>query len=46
MSRTIICNICEQMNLLGDVLNNGNNVNYQEDYGFTIIADYFPGTWN
>ena len=35
MSRTIICNNFEQMNLLGDVLNNGNNVEDQEDNVFT-----------
>ena len=34
-SRTIICINCEQMDLLGDVLNAGDNVEYQEDYGFT-----------
>ena len=33
--RTIICNDCEQMNLLGDTLNSGDNVEDQEDYGFT-----------
>ena len=33
--RTIICNNCEQMNVSGDVLNDGVNVVDQEDYGFT-----------
>ena len=32
--RTIICNNCEKMNLLGDILNAVDNVNDQEDYGF------------
>ena len=32
--RTIICNNCEQNNLLGDILNSGDNVDDQEDYGF------------
>ena len=32
--RTIICNNYEQMNLLGDILNAGDNVDDQEDYGF------------
>ena len=47
--RTIICNNCEQNNLLDDILNAGDNVNDQEYYGFTgsffkitstIIYDY------
>ena len=47
--RTIIFNNCEQNNLLGDVLNAGDNVDDQEDYGFrgsifnidpTVIDDY------
>ena len=47
--RTITCNDCEQMNLLGDILNAGDNVEDQEDYGFTgsffkifstVIDDY------
>ena len=33
--RTIICNNCEQMNVLGDILNAGDNEEDQEDYGFT-----------
>ena len=33
--RTIICNNCEEMNVLGDILNTGDNVKDQEDYGFT-----------
>ena len=32
---TIIFNNCDQNNLLGDILNAGDNVDYQEDYGFT-----------
>ena len=48
-TRTIICNNCEQNNLLGDILNAGDNVYYQTDYGFTgsffkisptVINDY------
>ena len=47
--RTIICNNCEQNNLLGDILNDGDNVDDQEYYGFTgsffkialtVIDDY------
>ena len=47
--RTIICNNCEQTNLLCDILNYGDNVDDQEDYGFigsffkishTVIDDY------
>ena len=47
--RTIICNNCEQNNLLDDILNAGDNVNDQEYYGFpgssfkidpTVIDDY------
>ena len=47
--RTIICNNYEQMNLLGDIFNAGDNVDNQEDYGFkglffnispTVIDDY------
>ena len=33
--RTIICNDCEQMNMLSDILNAGENIEDQEDYGFT-----------
>ena len=33
--RTIICNNCEQMDVLGDILNADHNVEYQEDYRFT-----------
>ena len=32
--RTIICNSFEQINLLSDIFNPGDNVNDQEDYGF------------
>ena len=32
--RTKICNNCEQSNLLGVILNAGDNIDYQEDYGF------------
>ena len=32
--RTIICNKCEQKNMRGDILNAGDNVDDQEDYGF------------
>ena len=32
--RILICNNCEQNNLLGDILNAGDNVDDQEDYGF------------
>ena len=48
-TRTIIYNKCEQMNLLGDILNAGDNVDDQEDYVFTgsfyklaptVIDDY------
>ena len=47
--RTIICNNCENNNLLGDILNAVDNVDDQEDYGFTgsffkisptVIDDY------
>ena len=47
--RTIICNNHEQNNLLGDIFNAGDNVDSQEDYGFTgsffkppptVIDDY------
>ena len=38
-TRTIICNICEQMNVLVDIFNAGGNVEDQEDYGFT--ASFF-----
>ena len=46
---TIFCNNCEQQNMLGDILNAGDNVDYQEDYGFresflkislTVIDNY------
>ena len=46
---TIICNNCEQMNLLGDILNAGDNFDDQWDYGFrgsflkiapTVIDDF------
>ena len=32
--RTIICNNFEKMNMLGDILNAGDNDDDQEDYGF------------
>ena len=32
--RTIICNTCEKMNVSGDILNAGGNVEVLEDYGF------------
>ena len=47
--RTIICNNCEQNNLVGDIFNAGDNVDDQEYYGFTgsffknaptVIDDY------
>ena len=47
--RTIICNNCKKINLLGDILNAVDNVDDQEDYGFrgslfniapTVIDDY------
>ena len=47
--RTLICNNCEQNNMLGDILNAGDNVDDQDGYGFTgsffkipptIIYDY------
>ena len=38
-ARTIICNNCEQNNLVGGILNAGDNDYDQEDYGF--IASYF-----
>ena len=34
-TRTIICNTCEQTNVLGDILNSVGNVDDQEDYCFT-----------
>ena len=37
--RTIIYAHCEQINVLGYVLNAGGNVEYQKDYGFT--ASFF-----
>ena len=33
--RTIICDNYEQINVSGDVLNAGGNVEYQENYGLT-----------
>ena len=47
--RKIICNNCEQNNLLGDIWNAGDNVNDQENYGFTrsfikiapTVVDYY-----
>ena len=47
--RTIICDNCEQNNLLGGILNAGDNVDDPEDYEFTgsffkitptVIDDY------
>ena len=38
----IICNTCEQMNVSGNILNAGENVEDQEDYGFT--ASFFKTT--
>ena len=47
--RTIICNNCEQNNLLSDILNAGDNVDDKEDYDVTgsflkiaptVIDDY------
>ena len=32
---TIICNTCEQTNLVGNILNSGENLVDKEDYGFT-----------
>ena len=49
MPRIIIYNNCEQINMLGDILNAGDNVEDQEGYWFTgsffkisptIIYDY------
>ena len=33
--KTIICNKCEQNNIRGDILNSGDNIDDQENYGFT-----------
>ena len=33
-TRTIICNTCEQNNRIGEILNAGDNVDDQEDFGF------------
>ena len=33
--RTIICNKCAQNNMKGEILNAGDNVDYQETFGFT-----------
>ena len=33
--RTTICNKCEQSNMRGDILNAGDNVDDQENFGFT-----------
>ena len=47
--RTIICNKCAQNNMIGEILNSGDNVNDQEDSWFigsylkiapTVIDDY------
>ena len=52
--RKIIFNNCEQTNMLGDILNAGDNVDDQEDYGFTgsfhnitptVIYDYTKKKW-
>ena len=32
---TIICNKCEQNNMIGEILNSGDNVNDQKYFGFT-----------
>ena len=37
--RTIICNKCEQNNIIGEILNAGDNVDDQEYFGFT--GSYF-----
>ena len=34
-TRTIVCNKCEQNNMIGETLNAGDNVDFQEDFGFT-----------
>ena len=34
--RTILCNNYEQMNVLGDILNSGENIEYKEEYRFTV----------
>ena len=36
---TIICNKCEQINMRGDILNAGDNIDDQENFGF--IESYF-----
>ena len=33
--RSIICNKCEQINTRGEILNAGDNVDDQENFGFT-----------
>ena len=47
--KTIICNKCEQNNMIGKILNTGDNVDDQEDFWFkgsylkiapTVIDDY------
>ena len=40
--RTIVCNNCEQNNMLGDILNADDNDNDQEDYGFTGSFSKLP----
>ena len=54
MPRIIIYNNCEQINMLGDILNAGDNVEDQEGYWFTgsffkipptIIYDYTKKKW-
>ena len=42
--RTIICNNCEQMNVLGDILNDGGNDECQEEYEFTVSFFKFAPT--
>ena len=37
--RTIICNNCEQNNMIGEIFNAVDNVDDQEDFGFT--GSYF-----
>ena len=35
--RTTICNKCEQINTSGDILNAGENADYEEIFGFLIL---------
>ena len=43
-TRKIICNNCEQINVSGDILNAGWNVEDEEDYGFTSSFFKIPPT--